>query len=259
MRGLLVERVVRRDGPATLGSRVQGPANVGILTSYRGVVGSAMRTIADGLGAMPELDVVFDLPYGESHWPTFTKAISHAPKILLISAPLRRTEEGVEIGFRPYNDADADWHPADDLIDVLGGNPRFGAVLLITFAASPGRDVMCCTNELAGLLAKAGVGPVAFVCHAPQYAKHVTNLGDTTFPILFVDALTQGKRFDHAVYYAKETAMLRGAAESRRPFGVPGYYVIEPRSVPAADSGRATGTARAPAAAPSSAPGRAGP
>jgi hypothetical protein len=56
----------------------------------------------------------------------------------------------------------------------------------------------------------------------------VQELGRDSFPVLFVDVLTRRKRFDDAVYFAKNRVAGRGSQEARRTFGVPGYYVAEP-------------------------------
>ena len=240
--GMLVERVVHADGPPSLETTLQGATSVGILNSQRDLFGDAVAKIATGLTNMPDLNVVFAPRGGEAQWGPFLDAIEQRPKLLVISAPVRRGPQGVEIGFWPYDRADADWHPAKDLISHFQiGGFTFSAIVLMTFAGRPAQDAVRATSELAGELAKAGIGPVVFVSHAPGYAKYVPERGEDTFPVLFIDVLTRGKRLDRAVYYAKNRVSLRGTLEARWTFGVPGYYVIEP-AVADGGEGRTSGT-----------------
>lgn len=227
---LLVERVVRADRPLPDERTSSNKYTLGIVSAVPGKCGDSIGRIAEGLASLApdEVQVVFDQRGAAADWGSFVDALEQRPNILVMSAPLRRGPGGVEIGFWPYPDKDADWQSADDLIDQIHrAELSFTAIILVTFAAKPGQDTIRATSELGRRLARAGVGPVVFVCHSPQYAAHVADHGQDSFPVLFVDVLTRGERVDHAVYYAKTRVATRGNQDSRRAFGVPGYYVIE--------------------------------
>ena len=64
----------------------------------------------------------------------------------------------------------------------------------MTFASKPGQDSYRATFEAVHILARSGVGPVVFACHAPAYSKTVPESGKDTFPVLLLDALTRGER-----------------------------------------------------------------
>jgi hypothetical protein len=229
--GLVVERVIRSDGPSTLESTISGTATIGVVSSLHGALGAATERIAEGLTSLADLNTVFDLRGPTATWGDVWDAVDQGPDILVMFAPVRRTPQGVDLGF--WAKADADWHPAKDLIDRLHWTAHtFRAILLITFAAAPGRDSFRATSQLAYQFANARLGPVVFVCHAPRYAKEVPDRGEDTFPLLFVDSFTRGERFDHAFYYAKSRVAGRSSQESQRAFGVPGCYVIEPPRAP---------------------------
>jgi hypothetical protein len=236
--GLLLERVVRQEGAAAPETQVTGPYTVGLVGSHRATLGDATAKVADGLTAMPGLNVVFDLRGSAARWGEFLDALDQGPDLLVVSAPVRRRAKGgADIGFWSDDPADAEWHPVQDLISEFHWRKRrFRAVVFTTFAARPGQDSFRATSELACQLARALIGPVVFICHAPGYAAHVKPLAPDTLPLLFVDAFTRGERFDHAVYYAKNRVARFGSQQLRRTFGVPGYYVIEQAGAPAADA-----------------------
>jgi Caspase domain len=243
--GLLLERVIRSEGPATLDTRIAGggageagerdaAATVGLISSLRGQFGDAAEQMADDVANMAGVNVVFDLRAGEARWSTFLDVVVQGPNLLLMFAPIRRRPQGVEIGFSSSaptgeGQATAEWHTVGEMINQFKANGlSFGAIVFVTFAANPGQDSFRATVELGRTVATAGIGPVVFVCHAPGYAREVPALGRNTFPVLLVDVLTREERFDHAVYYAKNRVTVQGSQESRRTFGVPGYYVLEP-------------------------------
>jgi len=104
---------------------------------------------------------------------------------------------------------------------------KFSAIVLVTFSARPAHDSFRAAPQVAKALAVQGNGPVAFVCHAPGYARLIPELGRDTFPALLLEALALGIEFDQAVYYAKNRVAMRATQDSRRCFGVPGYYMVE--------------------------------
>ena len=239
--GLLLERAIRTEGPATSETRIGGgageagerdaAATVGVISSLRGQPGEAAEKMADGVTNMSGVNPVFDLRAGEARWSEFLDVVPQGPTLLVMFAPVRRRPQGVEIGFASdAQTADGqpatEWHTVDDMIRAYP--LTFGAIVFVTFAANPGQDSFRATVELGRTIATAGIGPVAFVCHAPGYAKHVPALGKDTFPVLLVDVLTRSERFDTAVYYAKNRVTVRGSQDSRRTFGVPGCYAYGP-------------------------------
>lgn len=227
--GLLLERVIRTEGPGTLESTLSGTSTIGVMSSLRGQFGEAAAKIADGLAAMADLNGVFDLRGPTATWGRFLDVVDQGPDVLMLFAPVARTAHGVQLGFWSKDPQKPDWQPVTRLIQELHlGDRRFRAIVFVTFAARPGRDSFRGTTELARSLAAAHLGPVVFVCHSPGYAKEVPEQGQDTLPLLFVDAFTRGERFDHAIYYAKNRAAGWGSQEAQRAFGVPGYYVIEP-------------------------------
>ena len=242
--GLLVERVIRSES-ATVDLRLGGDGapigaereivpTVGVISSLRGSFAEAAAQIADGLTSMAGLNVVFDLRASDARWSTFLDVAEQGPKLLVMFAPVCRRPQGVEIGFwsdlpAKEGQVQAEWHAEDELIQHFKMSAStFDAILFVTFAANPGQDSFRATSELGRNLARAGLGPVVFVCHWPGYVNHVPALARDTFPVLLIDVLTRGKPFDHAVYYAKNRVIGRGSKESRRLFGVPGYFVTEP-------------------------------
>ncbi|MBE2315680.1 caspase family protein [Solirubrobacter sp. CPCC 204708] len=223
--GLLVERVIVGTPP----SEIKSPVAVGLVNSQRGQLGDAAGRVADGLTQMVGLNVVFDARAEDAQWGRVLDSLgAQRPKLLLMCLPVRRRPGGVEVAFWPEREDAPDWRRVQDLIVQLRRrNLKFDLIFFSAFAARPSTDSYRATNEVAGELARAGLGPVIFVCHSAAHARLVPPLGKDTFTLLLMDAVTQGKRLDYAVYYAKDRVASRVGEESRRTFGVPGYYVIE--------------------------------
>ena len=225
--GLLLERVIQTELPGTLESVIEGPTTVGLVSSLRDRFDEAAGRITDGLTSMADIEPLFVSRGSDARWGDFLDAIDQLPDVLVVFAPVRRRPQGVEIGFWSDDPADADWHPAKDLVEQFRRRTtRFKAIVLVTFASRPGRDSVRATAEIARTLAEGEVGPVVFICHAPGYAGLVP-AGQDSFPVLFLDALTRAERFDQAVYYAKNRVVEHGSLEARDTFGVPGCYVYE--------------------------------
>ncbi len=239
--GILVERVVRAEGAATPDAPfadehvlpgIVRQATVGQICSLRGVYGRAAARIADGLIAMPDLNAVFDLRGKEAGWGNFLDVVEQGPDVLVLYVPVSRRPHGAELGFSTDDPADPEWHTVVEFAKRLSSaRLAFKAIILMTFASKPGQDSYRATFEAVHILARSGVGPVVFACHAPAYSKYVPESGKDTFPVLLLDALTRGERLDHAVYYAKNRVAWWTSPEARATFGVPGYYISAPTGV----------------------------
>lgn len=228
--GLLIERVATARPPMNDDSRLSGTApTVGVINCLYDNFARAATRVTDDLTRLADLNLIMDLKGTRAHWGDFLDAFAQAPGTLLLFAPVRRSPEGVQIGFIADEPGPPEWHLGSELTwELRNAQISFNSIILVTFAAQPGQDSFRGTLELARGLAWSGLGPVVFVCHAPGFEHHYLNLARDTFPVLFVDALTQDLSLDQAFYYAKDRITRRGSADVRRAFGVPGYYASAP-------------------------------
>jgi hypothetical protein len=232
--GLLIERVAPAGGVLVSPPPEGTIATAGVVNCLPEKFASAAARVADDLKMLPKLNLIIDLKAGTARWSSFLDAFrSQQPQILLLFALLRRGPRGVQVGFAPDNSGEHEWHLASEFINALQqAELSFDAIVFVTFAAKPGRDSSRGTIEFAGALARSGIGPVAFVCHAPGYDVNAGDRERDAFPVLLVNALTWGKELDQAFYYAKNRVYWQGSEKTRPTFGAPGYYVIardEPR------------------------------
>ena len=185
----------------------------------------AAARVTNDLTKLADLNVVIDLKGSRARWGPFLDAFAQAPEILLLFAPVRRGPSGVEVGFIADEPGPPEWHLGTELTSELqNAGLTFNPIIFVTFAASPGQDAFRGTLELAAALAESRIGPVVFACHAPGFEAHILNPARDAFPVLLIDALTQGVPLDKAFYYAKDRVRRMGNTAVRRAFGVPGYY-----------------------------------
>lgn len=232
--GLLVERVAPSKGACADDSR---PANaawtVGVVNCLNDTFAAAAARVVEDLTKLAKLNVVIDLKGRGAHWGSFLDALTaQSPQLLLLFAPVRRSPKGVEVGFIPDDPGEPEWHTSSQLAsEIRATDLSFDAIIFVTFAARPGQDSFRGTWELASDLARSGIGPVVFVCHAPGFEAHIINRERDAFPVLFIDALTRGVDLDKAFCYAKHRVIRMGSEAVQRTFGVPGYYVSTPTAL----------------------------
>jgi hypothetical protein len=249
--GLLIERVAPVGVPPSGSRPSKATSTAGVVNCLQDKFALAAARIAEDLTKLPELNVIMDLKAGSARWGPFLDALTwHSPRLLLLCASLRSGAQGVELGFVPDEPGEPEWHRGTELTSELHkAGLHFDAIVFMTFSAKPGQDSFHGTIEFAQALARSGVGPVVFVCHAPGFDAPILNRQRDAFPVLFIDALTRGTPLDQAFYYAKNRVIRMGNEAVRRTFGVPGYYVhapTEPRSAlsaPVTKGGRTSAAA----------------
>ncbi|MEO6502553.1 MAG: caspase family protein [Jatrophihabitantaceae bacterium] len=155
------------------------------------------------------------------------------PPVVAVLAALRRNSSAgspgqVELQFG----ASSEWLPADDLLDWLAepargaGTPApFRAIVIESFAQDPAHDATGATAHLAYLIARLGIGSVAFVCHPSSFRGYRPAGGSPrTFVGCLVSALNAGHSLPRAVYYARLRMQGGFPDKFEARFGVPGLY-----------------------------------
>ena len=232
--GLLLERVAPVGASAAGESRYVSKGGTGVAPTvgivnclYDNFASAASRVNSD-LTKIPDLNVLMDLKGSSARWGDFLDAFVQAPGILLMFAPVRRSSDGVQVGFIADESNVPEWHAASELAEEFQNAAlTFNPIIFVTFAAKPGQDSFRGTLELAKSLGKADIGPVVFACHAQGFESHILAPERDPFPVLLIDALTQDKPLDQAFYYAKARVMRMGSGTVRRTFGMAGYYSAE--------------------------------
>lgn len=195
--------------------------------------GRAGRRTRVELEALNGVDCLIRLEGAEATWTGFVDSLAAIrPNYLVLFAPVRRMNKAVEIGFA--RTGGTDWRAVNRLTGELEQlDLSLRGLVLVTFAAPPGRDTMRGTFEVGRILSERGIGPVVFVCHAPGFETSVDQLLDErpeTFAGLLIDALSRGEPLDRSVYYARDQIMRRVSADLEATFGVPAYYAPPPTS-----------------------------
>ena len=197
-----------------------------------------------------------DLIGGQCSWQNFLNYPATAPPMRLVLAmPLRSTGDGeVDVGFAGPG-GEPDWRSARSVVkELTRSERRLDGIVIETFADAPARNAVRATIDFARMLAMAGIGPVAYICHPPRFKAYplggmgipVTFAGQTLLALMKSDTLAPAIAVHHA-----RALPLRLDDKLETTLGFPGLY-SQPRpgrkgaSTRSMDSGPAAPLAPSP-------------
>jgi len=264
-KNLIIERRARRARPDTPpqpppdGDKVGKVMLIGSPTGEVPVAGEkALRQDLANLKIEvdpPEADR--GLTYGEltfrSEWPPVVVVLAGVRRITRITAghPVFRAEIQLgESSGESWIDAqkicDEFWFAGDD------GRTPFRAIIIETFATTPGNDAQGATAEIASSLAGLGLGNVIFLCHPPGFDGYERCVGGhpiRTFAGHLIGALNAGAMVPRAFYVARSRMQSAFLERCEQTFGIPGLYIPEYTQPPTSRTvGRRPEQAAGPAA-----------
>jgi hypothetical protein len=225
--GILVERAAPAGEPRSYANRVWDVLTINTYIEELAEAGGRVHADLSSLFGAQHAKYVSGI---EGNWSEVMDLVeNNESKYLVLIAPLVRTRDepekpkSVRIAFR--HSMNADFRSASAFATRIREAKRvFKCILLITYAAEPGRDSYRSVLTLAGLMAKACLGPVAFVCHERAYLKYLSDeRGARTFPGLLIRALELDKNISQAFAWGRDR-IIESAGTPGFSFGVPGLY-----------------------------------
>lgn len=185
-------------------------------------------------------------------WSQFLGA--PAVQFLVLTVPLRRRSDGgIEVGFNSTKGME--WKRSGEVVDRLSRlKVRLRAVVIETVAIAPSFNAYRAGVEFARQIARAGLGPAAYVCHAAQFPGYP--LDGRGVPVTFagqvICSILNSAAFALAIHHAR-SAPLRWDSGIKDTFGFPGGYSA--RLNPSNSTARLA-TPSYPSPGPSASPGK---